>query len=259
MKGIRYLLMLSASLVILPTSAIALTGSHGLMGQPVSDSELAQMRGKFVEGSKVIFFGVRMNTEWITANGDIHNMAIGFNVDMNPHNFQPQLSIYLRRLNTEPGAGAPAGTGSTGTVVNESLNNVTGLLQNIQVAGDGNSVLNDVTWDVSDQEFEKFGGPGFEQIQTGEQALAAAGDSSIATEVQVQHNHVGYVLDIANQGRVTQSISGNEIRGLLQSTQLTGNINQIKNKMKLQVQVAPQASLHRQNGLRGALKNINGL
>lgn len=298
--------ILSATVLSLPSTATAVAPNHGVFGQPVSNAELSQIRGRFVDGNKILFFGVSMRTDWHLNDGTLHEMEMRFNVDFNNGRFRPSLNLFKAALpsiatkttiakileaemedpiiasetpvttaetpvvptevpNIEavapqaPVAQAPVvapDTGTPGTVVNESLDNISGVVQNIQVAGDGNSVLNDVTWEVTDQKIDS-GSETLEEIATSSSTTTSA--NNVTTQVQVQGDKIGYVINAPGQGQVRQQISSDAVRGLVQSTQLVGDINRVLNQMHLQIQVDPSGNNRRINNLRSALSNLRGL
>ena len=309
--------ILSATVLSLPSTATAVAPNHGVFGQPVSNAELSQIRGRFVDGNKILFFGVSMRTDWHLNDGTLHEMEMRFNVDFNNGRFRPSLNLFKAALPsvmtkttvaemlkaeleepitasetpiiapeipiiasetpvlasetpitpteapvTETVVQAPVApvvapdTGTPGTVVNESLDNISGVVQNIQVAGDGNSVLNDVTWEVTDQKIDS-GSETLEQIATASSTTTSA--NNVTTQVQVQSDKIGYVINAPGQGQVSQQISSDAVRGLLQSTQLVGDINRVLNKMHLQIQVDPAGNNRRINNLRSTLSNLRGL
>lgn len=305
--------ILSATVLSLPSTATAVAPNHGVFGQPVSNAELSQIRGRFVDGNKILFFGVSMRTDWHLNDGTLHEMEMRFNVDFNNGRFRPSLNLFkaalpsvmtkttvAEMLKTEledPGstpeapviasetpniapetpvtsteapsietvaqAPAPAvapvvapDTGTPGTVVNDSLDNISGVVQNIQVAGDGNSVLNDVTWEVTDQKISS-GSETLEEIATTSNTTTST--NNVTTQVQVQGDKIGYVINAPGQGQVSQQISSDAVRGLIQSTQLVGDINRVLNKMHLQIQVDPAGNNRRINNLRSTLSNLRGL
>jgi len=257
MKRISYLL-LSATVLTAPTAVYAVSSGHGLSGMLVSDAELAQMHGKFVDGSKVMFFGVTMSTQWEAIDGHNHDVELGFNVSLNQGSFRPQLTLYRVLPETGSTAETEASQAATGNgiVVNNSLDNVNGLLQNIQVAGDSNSVLNDVTWNVTDQPIDEPAA-NIEQISlNGTQTIEGTGGTY--TELEVSNGKIGYMLTVPNQGQVRQSIGSGSMRGLVQSTQLTGNVNRVYNQMRLQVQVSPITENDSRN-MRNVFSTIRGL
>lgn len=259
MKLFNYLL-LSATALAVPVTAQAASAHHGLSGMPVSDAELAQMHGKFVDGSKVMFFGITMSTQWQANDGHYHNVELGFNVSMNQGNFRPQLTLYrVLPSNSNAGTGSQGSSSipsNNGIVVNDSLDNVNGLLQNIQVAGDSNSVLNDVTWQVTDQPISEPTGDVEQIALNGTQTIEGAGGAY--TELEVSNGKIGYLLAVPNQGQVKQSIGSGSMRGLVQSTQLTGNVNSVYNQMRLQVQVSPVTTASKRN-MRSVFSTLRGL
>jgi len=258
MKRLSYFL-LSAAVFTVPVTAYAVSPGHGLSGMLVSDAELAQMHGKFVDGSKVMFFGVTMSTQWESLGGHFHDVELGFNVSLDQGRFRPQLTLYrvLPDASTATAAGSAPVPTTSGVVVNESLNNVNGLLQNIQVAGDSNSVFNDVTWKVTDQPIAEQGG-NVEQVALGGSQTVIEGAGGAYTELEVSNGRFGYQLTVPNQGQVSQSIGSGAMRGLVQSTQLTGSVNRIFNQMRLQVQVSPISTSGKRN-MRNVFSGLRGL
>ena len=303
--------ILSATVLSLPSTATAVAPHHGVFGQPVSNAELSQIRGRFVDGNKILFFGVSMRTDWHLNDGTLHEMEMRFNVDFNNGRFRPSFNLFKAALPSvmtkttvaemlkaeleDPGptpetpviasetpiiapespitstetpaietvAQAPEpvrvvapNIGTPGTVVNDSLDNISGVVQNIQVAGDGNSVLNDVTWEVTDQKISS-GSETLEEIAATSNTITSA--NNVTTQVQVQGDKIGYVINAPGQGQVSQQISSDAVRGLIQSTQLVGDINRVLNKMHLQIQVDPAGNNRRINNLRSTLSNLRGL
>ncbi|WP_315981557.1 hypothetical protein [Aliamphritea spongicola] len=73
MKGMRWLTKvipgaLATSVWLLAPNVVA--GPFGLEGEIVPDSVLADVRGRFVDGRDVSYFGVVMATEWQRAGQD---------------------------------------------------------------------------------------------------------------------------------------------------------------------------------------------
>lgn len=258
MKHFSYLL-LSVAVLSAPVTVYAASPGHGLSGMLVSDAELAQMHGKFVDGSKVMFFGITMSTRWDAFNGHRHDVELGFNVSLSQGRFRPQLTLYRILPGASTTTATAAGTqppASNGVVVNDSLDNVNGLLQNIQVAGDSNSVLNDVTWSVTDQPVGEPSG-NVEQVSlNGTRTIEGVGGAY--TELEVSDGKIGYLLTVPDQGQVKQSIGSGSMRGLVQSTQLTGNVNRVFNEMRLQVQVSPVSANGKRN-MRNVFSTLKGL
>ena len=210
----------------------------GIMGEEVSDSQLSEMRGKFVDGSKVAYFGVKMSTSWQLADGSRQMMDLHLNVDL-ADQFAPVLTVY----HTEPGQHIAnndvLGNIGLANVSNDGLRDASGVVQAIQVAGDGNEVTNDVLWSVN--------GRGVEIPNAGSTVVTGTGietyrsSSGALTQVTVARNQIGYEIQIPGVGRVVQSINGNDVRGLLQSAQLDSSLNRVTNGTSVVIETHDRA------------------
>ena len=183
--------------------------NQGIFGEEVSDFELANMRGKFVDGSQVAFFGVTMSTAWELADGSQQMMDLHLNVDL-ADQFAPVLTVY----HTEPGQRISTdqlADSGLANVSNDGLDDASGVVQAIQVAGDGNDVTNDVLWSINGR---GAGGSGGTLVSAqGSQAYQA--ENGAITQVTIGRNQIGYEINIPGVGRIVQSINGNDVRGLL--------------------------------------------
>ena len=107
----------------------------------IPDAELGDMRGRYVVGNDLVaWFGVTMTSVWQTASGQTlqGTLQVGMDFAKSPTptlSFEPTVSI------TAADAPPPAATGSA-SVDAAGLANVSGLVQSVQVAGDGNAVSN---------------------------------------------------------------------------------------------------------------------
>ncbi|MCV6590846.1 MAG: hypothetical protein OIF57_17780 [Marinobacterium sp.] len=205
--------------------AMAVMPDHGIFGEEVSDQVLADMRGKFVDGSQIAFFGVKLSTAWELADGSRQMMDMHLNVDL-ANQFAPVLTVY----HTEPGqivSNSVLEDSQLANVSNEGLDDASGVVQAIQVAGDGNAVTNDVLWRVN--------GRGVDDGASGATLVEGMGnqiyqsENGAITQVNIGRNQIGYEINIPGVGRVVQSINGNDVRGLLQSAQLDSNLNRVTN------------------------------
>lgn len=87
----RHLVLLTTAWLTLamePVSAAAMTSSPGLpstglegIARTVPDSELEEMRGKFISSDAVSFFGISMLTSWQDESGITTTARLAFNVD----------------------------------------------------------------------------------------------------------------------------------------------------------------------------------
>lgn len=239
--------------------AAEVRGPFGLAGHSVSDAELDNLRGRFVDGREITFFGIRMATSWQREGGRAHNMEMHVNFDMSRGRYQPQLTMFRSR---------DIGPESRNAVVNTldnvsdngELESISGVVQNIQVAGDNNIVHNGVDWLVTDRPTAANRSALVEVNQAGRQTHLT--DEGVATEVSVDAEGIGYQVDIPDVGVVSQQISRSQFSGgnILQSTQLDSNLNRVLNQIGLTVELSPQvqgrAGLQR---FHQVLQNIRGL
>ena len=263
MKGMRWLKKiipgaLATSVWLLAPTAVA--GPFGLEGDDVPDAVLADMRGRFVDGRDVSFFGVVMATDWHRAGKDF-SMELHMDISFPGRGFRPNITIYRTR---DLGA-ASAGAGNqvlSGVSDNGALDDIAGVVQNIQVAGDNNGVHNNVEWTVTDASgTPQLRGPDLVQIGAGQESFAD--DDGVTTQVHANGAGIGYQVDVPDVGTVAQRISRRQILSagnILQSTQLNSNLNQIFNRIGLNVQLAPSGNLSgASRNFHRTLNNLRGL
>ncbi len=234
-------------------------GPFGILGGEVSDTELASMRGRFVDGRNITFFGIRMSTAWQRVGGHNFNMEMQVNFDMSRGRYQPQLTMFH-----SPNLGNISQSAVTNNLENVSdngaLENISGVVQNIQVAGNNNTVHNGVDWVVTDQPDDSDASALVPLQDIGSQTHIS--DDGVATRVSVGAEGIGYKVDIPDVGSVSQQISKAQLSGgnILQSTQLNSNLNQVLNQIGLTVELSPQVSQRASiQQFHDALANIRGL
>ncbi len=231
----------------------------GLRGQEVPDELLASMRGRFVEGRNVAFFGIQMRTDWLQADTRRLDMQMNIGIDLSAGRHQPVINIFHTQNlgNTVANETSPA---LNGVSDNGALESVSGVVQNIQVAGDGNSIHNNVGWVVREQ--SGTGAPAANGLTSTVNGGHYVDTSGRHTQVLVGNQGLGYQIDIPGIGRVTQQLSGQNLKGgaLLQSSQLSSNYNQIFNNIGLQVDLTPaRQDMSRLRTLQNSLDQLRGL
>jgi hypothetical protein len=173
--------------------------SSGFKPIELKDSEMAELRGRYVMPGRIISFGIVMSSTWtnaVTGNGTNPNTGTG---------------------NVSGGAGL--GTGS-------------GVTQSVRTAGDGNTAYNNVGINVTENGFAPSN-----VVQSGHVLVAGGtvtGDSA-AGRVSVSANNGGLQMAIQgnhNQGNSLQQIGGGQV---LQGTVLTGDRNFVSNMTQLNV------------------------
>lgn len=200
--------------------------------QEVSDEVLGETRGKFVSGGQVMSFGVQMITEWVTSSGEVINasgtLAISMGQGQPKVSFAPVINVHQVQAQTVNDAqGSNVVSGSQG------LDNVTGVVQSIQVAGNGNGIGNAIGVSVKRYQGGTNGStnhnPGNLNVTTPSGNLAS---------VALANNGLSVSVDVIDQGQAQQAIrSISQGNGqVMQSVRLGGSLNQIRNMINLDIQ-----------------------
>lgn len=236
--------MAGAMLVMTPARA---GPSLGTAIFEIADSELRLMRGKFLMAGQVTYFGVEMVTQWLTASGQA--ISASGNLEVSLAGNTPQVA-FKPTIAVEQKAAASA-TGNLGTTMvsgGGGLQNVNGVVQNIQVAGVSNGVTNTVGLNI-----KASSAPPAVQAQPGNplNASATTADGSTAN-VSLGAGGLNVAVMVPGQGQAIQRIRSTGDHGgqVLQSVQLGGNINQIHNMINLNVQ------MNSGSGLTSAAGNV---
>lgn len=198
----------------------------------VRDSDLAGMRGRYLNANQVVYFGVEMVSQWQTADGKLLQAGLDLNVDLRHGGANPAVSfrpvVTIAALTTRNDV---AGSGSR-VVAGGGLGNATGVVQGIQVAGDGNQVRNDIRMSVTRDD-----NPSAPAGDAGGGNVATASDGHGAVTIaQAGGNALGVIIDIPGQGRVIQQIRGANAGGgfgIVQTAQVASDMNRIQNVLRL--------------------------
>lgn len=214
--NMKYWWMAGALALSLPVSATSL-----LQPMEISDTELAQLRGRYVLPDRVIHFGVTMNTFWQNSAGQ----AIGATVTLQVHgNAQPSLHVsYI----DQAGSGAAVQPGTGQMIGGNGLGQVQGISQSVRSAGDFNDAMNDLSVSISS------GADGL-PTPAGQAWNGNTQFSNEAGSVQISTNAGGLqlALDAAGQGLAQQQIgSGN----VLQQANINSNLNSVRNLTAINV------------------------
>ncbi len=236
----------------------------------VPDRELAQMRGRYIEGGEVRYFGIQMFTVWQTAEGIILTAGLEWSADRGGSAQTPIVSFYHSAPDSAgpdggDGLPAPGGTGDpSGTVVVPAappptplpatagaggLETATGVVQSVQAAGDINNIGNDMRFNVSDGEvLISFGAPPGplgapqELLETTTMEF----ENGAKATAYIEHNTLGVVLKIQTLGTVLQEIRGGVGRAA-QHVNVRSDLNLIRNTMNINFGLAPAATVLRAN------------
>lgn len=200
---------------------------HGL--REISDSKLSEMRGRYVaRDNTILYFGVQMVSTWNSAAGQ--NLVGGVNMGMDfsggksvpKVSFQPTVSIQSGGV-----TGSVADT-SNRSIESGGLDNPSGLVQSVQVAGDGNRASNVASLNVTDKMPTN-------QIQGSDQSAVQAVSGDTTVSASIANGEVRVDMMIADQGEVSQIIRGNSTgsNGVIQTVSALGDNHNIANQLQL--------------------------
>ncbi|VVQ00767.1 hypothetical protein PS907_05313 [Pseudomonas fluorescens] len=216
--------------------------SSGFKPIELKDSEMAELRGRYVMPGRIISFGIVMSSTWTNAVGDTITGKASMQVDSST--ITPQ--FYVQTTGAS-GTRTNQNTGTGNVVGGAGLGTGTGVTQSVRTAGDGNTAYNNVGINVTENGFAPSN-----IVQSG-QVLVAGGTvtgDSAAGRVSVSANNGGLQMAIQanhNQGNSLQQIGSGQV---LQGTVLTGNTNFVNNMTQLNVVMG-------NNGLNGPALNCN--
>ncbi|KAA0942538.1 MULTISPECIES: hypothetical protein [unclassified Pseudomonas] len=195
----------------------------------MKDSELAELRGRFVMPGRIISFGIVMSSTWTNAAGDSITGKASMNIDAST--ITPQFYV---SATADSGKGPTSNpTIGSGTVVGGAgLGSGTGVTQSVRAAGDGNSAYNNVGINISEN-----GLAAGNVVQSGQVLMAGGTLSGSSGAGQVSISNAGGGINMAIQARNGQGDSLQRIAqgGMQQAVRLTGNINQVLNTTTLNV------------------------
>lgn len=215
--------VLMALLLVVP--ALPLAAAEGTPGRglkEIPDPELGLMRGRYtVGGNTVAWFGVTMVSRWQARNGTTLQGTLTLGMDFRGGgaptlSFQPSVHI------TAADAPLPGNPGRS--IDSSGLDNASGLMQSVQVAGDGNVARNVTTLTVRDGDVPGAGSGGPHSAATRQ-----AGASATAV---FDGNQARLLLQIDGQGLVQQWIRSGSVG---QGIALAGDGQIASNQLRLEL------------------------
>lgn len=207
--------------------AAALPAHAGFTPIEIQDSELSQLRGRYVMPGRIISFGVVMSSTWRNASGDLIGATSTLQIQQST--VTPQ--FYVTTI-SQTGNGSTPTSGTGNVIGGAGLGTGQGVTQTVRAAGDGNSAYNNVSINVSEANQAPALVPGQGQVLLSGQTITG---SNAAGTVSVSAANGGIQMAIlanSNQGNTLQQVAqGN----LLQNTRLLGNSNMVNNLTQLNV------------------------
>lgn len=262
--------MLVVALVVLSPTATAADRPDGWPETPTLDGvhaipeyELATMRGRFMGDGNVVRFGLRMVSRLQSGTGK--SLQGGFQLDVDMTNgrplvsFVPSMSIEDNATTTSAGSGIPHGDGAeTGRVIREAAGNGDtegtkgrGVVQQVQVAGDGNRANNQMRIEVVERISNSTS-----RAHGSKTDATLHGADGASVRVGAGQDGMTVSLDLPGSGHVTQRVAAG--RGVEQLIALKGALNHASSAARLRVELRDSFS---QSGksMRGAIESLRTL
>jgi len=200
----------------------------------LSDLNLSKIRGKYVDGANVVYFGLQLVSHWQDAQDNwiyIHsNIGINLNQSNDPfyiENWSETHGQFELGSNSFPNQ----------SVQGQEPGQSNGVLQSIQIAGDGNQVNNWAQLQVGPVgSFTPISGPGAGLISP--HLVVCQGGETIGS-VDVSPNGVSLSVNLPGMGNLSQNLGAG---GISQAAQVLSNSNQIFNQLTMQVGTASSNS-----------------
>jgi len=218
--------LLATALLLAPAlSARAADNAPGTGLHELADTELNAMRGRYtVDDHTVAWFGVTMISTWQTASGQLLQGTLAFGMDFGKAHGQPTLTFTPSVTLTRSDAPVPMPATGTRHVDSSGLANVGGMLQSVQVAGDGNLASNVTRLTIRNGNAPPAAGAG---TGIGGTRLSE-GNASVSAGFDGQSASVR--LAIEGQGAVQQWIRDGSLG---QTVQLTSDGQSVSNRLEI--------------------------
>lgn len=193
------------------------------------DPELAALRGRFIIGNHAVaYFGVNMLSAWSNPDGLQMQGGATLGLYFDAPGAQPRTSFTPTMTIVHGAPPAQSADAATRSVDAAGLANVGGLLQGVQIAGDGNQAVNAATLRVTtsaprapDAVPATVSQPFAASTHAGDARIALAFDPTRGVSVE---------LGVAGQGLVAQWIRAGSVG---QSVQLTADGQTVANVLQL--------------------------
>ncbi|MGF6416828.1 hypothetical protein ABH900_000289 [Stenotrophomonas sp. AN71] len=212
-------------LLLLVTPALPLLAAEAAPGRglkEIPDPELSLMRGRYtVGGNNVAWFGVTMLSQWQAGNGATLQGALSLGMDFRSGG-APKLT-FQPSVHVTP-ADAPLPDTSGRRIDSSGLANASGLVQSVQIAGDGNAARNATTLTVRNGDVPALTADGAHS--------ATAQQSGASASAVLDGNQARLTLQVDGQGLVQQWIRNGSVG---QGIALAGDGQIASNQLRLEL------------------------
>lgn len=205
----------------------------------IPDAELGQMRGRFTVGNnQVLWFGVSMISSWQTAGGQFLQGRLDLGFDFS--NGTPAVTFTPNVVLTDEQAPMPVPSGHR-TVNHAGLGNVSGLVQGVQVAGDGNAARN-----LTSLTLREGDAPAMAAGAGAASGSLDAASGAASANVHFDGSGARVLLQVAGHGAAEQWIRAGSMG---QSIRLTSDGQAVSNQLHLDLvrQSLPATAMLNQN------------
>jgi hypothetical protein len=259
MKTTRNYLLGAATLALgawaMPSVAGQAPATNGL--EEIPDAELGSMRGRYTVGADTVaWFGVKMISTWQTGSGQLVQGTLALDMDFSSGkptptiSFQPSVSI----TRTDAPLPLPAAGNPLRSIDSRGLANVSGVVQSVQVAGDGNQASNVTRLTVHDGDGAL---PGSSTATGSASGVASAYGDGASAVASFDGQSANVLLTIEGQGAVQQWIRNGSVG---QSVQLTADDQWISNRLEIDlVRQTTAASIQLAQNVAQAINLARGI
>jgi len=253
----------ACGILVMPSANAMLESEMSVFGDAVelSDDEMGDMRGKYINGNQLSYFGVEMYTKWTNSSGETLSTGLVLGTEVTASTqIRPTVTVFQTSNATQNATNIHEGTIS---ISSSGLDNVNGISQGIQVAGDLNEIKNELTFDV--------GSPGnTNRIHTEgtEIALNGPGNTIITDEAgnmttfSLDSDGFGYTINSSDQDQITQRVRNTameSVSGITQNIQIATNLNQVENATNIIAETTQLGANIQHPQLSTAFLSLRGL
>ena len=229
----------------------------------LTDEELGSLRGRYIGGNQITYFGVEMYTQVTNASGQITTAGLSFSTDISATGIRPTVTIYH---SSSAGDGTSSASGNVASINSAGVNNINGVSQSIQVAGDLNTASNDLGIDISsspgnpDSLFANIGGTRLSLDGPGAQSII--GDAGTTTTFSLNKTGFGYTVVLPGDIEVSQNVRNgalNQANGISQQVQISSSQYQVNNVTNIVARQQQAVNGLQRPEIGTALSSLRGL
>lgn len=221
-------------------------------GRQLTDHELAQLRGKAVNGRQVLFFGVEMTMNWKNVpTGEEIRARANLGIDMASGRPMPTFTTNITATTTDQYAEYQQTMANMPSTLDRGLSNGSGIVQLVQAGGDSNTANNAFWVNVG-----RDAGRGSSQSGNNDKRTERTSGGALVN-IGKQAGGLGMTVTVPGAGEASQVIRAG--RGLNQSIQLTSDHQQVSNLTRLHVQLGSGSNADISNEFKSVLRSVRSL